>query len=72
MDENLININDNRNNQIFYFQKINIGGLSNVEKSSLIFSQSKQKKIILLQYYIKQKKKKKANQESLEIKKKEV
>ena len=38
MEENKINDNDNRNSQMVHFKKINIFGLSNVGKSSLILS----------------------------------
>ena len=38
MEENKINDNDNRNSQMAHFKKINIFGLSNVGKSSLILS----------------------------------
>ena len=38
MDENQINSNDSRNSQMVHYKKINIFGLSNVGKSSLILS----------------------------------
>ena len=41
MDENQINPNDSKNSQMTHFKKINIFGLSNVGKSSLILSLSK-------------------------------